>query len=237
MKNYSYAVSIMNMLLKSDLAKPESDSRMPLVVFGIVLDTCDPECLGRILVLLSSPSRDGKNGLYNTKCWARALYSNNCGKCRSFAPNIDDHVIVTFQEDVYDTPIIVGIIPKELHPVIISANDECEDIRSNAKINTGHGHHLFFDTNLFNHLEINIKSGRTITLNDCLESSKITISEENATQGNANVTVNMSDTQLSITTNKDLKIKARNIEIESEEMLSLKSTSTMTLIGSIVKIN
>lgn len=42
---------------------------------------------------------------------------------------------------------------------------------------------------------------------------------------------------VSLTTQRDLWIKAKNIEIEADETIRLKSGSTMTINGSLTKIN
>jgi hypothetical protein len=42
---------------------------------------------------------------------------------------------------------------------------------------------------------------------------------------------------VSLTTRRDLRIKAKNIEIEADDKVHLKSGSTMTINGSLIKIN
>ena len=42
---------------------------------------------------------------------------------------------------------------------------------------------------------------------------------------------------ISLTTQRDLRIRAKNIEIEADETIRLKSGSTMSMNGSLIKIN
>ncbi len=153
-------------------------------------------------------------------------------------PKVNDQVIVTFQTGVYDNPLIVGTIPKELQISASASNvHNNEGCHSIAKIRTRGGHEIFFDTTLEKQLEIHTKSGSTIKFDDSSNNSKITIGRKHTNQNNNCVIIDTSNDHVSITTQRDLRISARNIEIESSENMSLKSGSTMALNGSMVKIN
>ncbi len=226
-------------LQESELDEEEKGSRISSIAFGIVLDNSDTDGDGKVLVKLYSLSEDGDTLPYNRICRANVFYINKSSKeFRIFIPEINDQVIVTFQTRGYDNPLIVGIIPKELQTSMNGADvHNNEEIRSITRILTRAGYELFFDTTLENQVEIHTKSGSIIRVDESNNNSKIMIGNKNANHNNNWIIIDTSSEQISITTKKDLRIKAPNIEIESAENMNLKCGSTMTLNGSIVKIN
>jgi uncharacterized protein involved in type VI secretion and phage assembly len=225
-------------LLQSELDEEENGGRMASMAFGIVIDNSDPDSQGRVLVQLSSLSQDGNTLPYNRSCWARVFSLNKCRKqYKLIVPEVNDRVIVTFQTSAYDNPLIVGIIPKDLQISASPSNVHSNEGRGITKIRTPGGHEIFFDIGLENQLEIHTKSGSTIKFDDSNNNSKIIVGNKDTNHNNNFVIINTSNDHVSIITQKDLRIKARSIEIESAENMSLKSGSTMTINGSMVKIN
>jgi hypothetical protein len=90
-------------------------------------------------------------------------------------------------------------------------------------------------------IEFVLRSGIRISVNLTSSRSKaerIIVTIDDASHPKVNSTeMEVQPDTISLTTQRDLRIKAKNIEIEADETIQLKSGSTMTINGSLIKIN
>jgi predicted DNA-binding ArsR family transcriptional regulator len=92
-------------------------------------------------------------------------------------------------------------------------------------------------------IEFVMRSGIRISVNLTSSHSKaeriiVTIDDDDAFHPKENsIEMEVQPDTVSLTTQRDLRIKAKNIEIEADETIRLKSGSTMTINGSLIKIN
>ena len=199
-------------------------SKLLGVVVALVVDNKDPEERGRIKVKF--PWMGEKAGT----AWARLatlMSGNNRGIV--FYPEVDDEVLVAFEQGNVNYPYIIGALwnGEDKPP------EKNSDGENNIKmIKTRSGHMI----------KINDKGGEEkIEIIDKTEGNKITIDSAN----NKISIVSGGDIELSASKGK-ITIKAKEIEIKSSTSakveasagMDLKASSgTMNIKGSMVNIN
>ena len=113
-----------------------------------------------------------------------------------------------------------------------------EDGNNNIrKIKSRSGHEIIFndDQEAGNEkVEIHTNSGHTIILDDTTGSEKIEIIDKT---GSNKMTIDSVGNAIEIESALQLNIKSTNIEIEGTGSLSLKSSGSLKINGSIVQIN
>ncbi len=193
------------------------------VVVGIVTNNQDPEELGRVKVKFPWLSDEDESD------WAR-IAAPMAGKERGiyFLPEVDDEVLVVFQQGDVRFPYIIGALwnGKDKPP---ASN---EDGKNNIRL-------------------IKSRSGHVIRLND--EDGKETIEIMDKTEKNSIVFDTAANT-IAITADGDItlsasqgtiKLEAQNIEIkssadtkvESGAEMDLTASSTMNLQGQTINLN
>ena len=193
------------------------------VVVGIVTNNEDPEALGRVKVKFPWLSDEDESD------WAR-IAAPMAGKERGiyFLPEVDDEVLVVFQQGDVRFPYIIGALwnGKDKPP---ASN---EDGKNNIRL-------------------IKSRSGHVIRLND--EDGKETIEIMDKTEKNSIVFDTAANT-IAITADGDItlsasqgtiKLEAQNIEIkssadtkvESGAEMDLTASSTMNLQGQTINLN
>lgn len=201
----------------------ETESKISGVLIALVKSTKDPEGLGRVQI--NFPWRGKENEMY----WARLatlMTGNNRGTV--FYPEVDDEVLVAFEDGDIDYPYIIGALwnGKDKPP------EKNSDGKNNIKM-------------------IKTRSGHTIKLNDKDGEEKIEIIDKT---GENKICIDSSTKKISIECGGDLElsaakgkvvIKAKEIEIKSTSSakieasagMDLKSSATMNIKGSMVNIN
>lgn len=222
------------------------------VSVGIVTNNKDPEKLGRVKVKL--PLRECQNETF----WARVatlMAGNNMGSF--FLPEVDDEVLVAFNDGDVRQPFIIGMLwnlkdkPPETNEdgknnirKIKSRNGHeliFHDEKSKEKltIKTPKGHIITLDDSGSGEIEIKDKSGKNkITINsgsneiNLTSDAKINIKSQSNT-----ISIDSMQGSISITSDMQLKIKSQMINIEAGGMMTIKSGGILNIQGSLVKIN
>lgn len=192
------------------------------VAIAVVTNNQDPEKLGKIKV--KYPWRNNEDESY----WARVMTfmaGNEMGGY--FLPEVDDEVLVAFENGDIDHPIIMGALwsPKMKPPETNS------DGKNNRRL-------------------IKSRSGHLVILDDKNGSEKIEIIDKS---GNNLLRIDTATNTIEITSHKDIKLKAPNGKISLDCLsLEMKAVTTAkieanaslelnaigaTLNGAIVKIN
>lgn len=199
------------------------------VALGIVTNNHDPEGLGRVKVYFPWLSEK------NETDWVR-IATVMGGKERGsfFLPEVDDEVLVAFGQGDINHPYIVGFLwnPQAKPP------EENSDGQNNIrKITSRSGHEIIFNDDAKQgkeSVEIHTNSGHKIVLDDSTGSEKIEIIDKS---GSNKMTIDSVKNAIEIESGMQLKIKSTNVDIEGSSSLSLKSSGSLSINGSIVKIN
>jgi len=179
-------------------------------VIAIVTNTKDPDGIGRIKIVYPWNKDEGES------YWAR-LMSFYAGDERGalFLPEVDDEVLVIFEQGDMESPIIIGSLWSTPSKPPETNADGLNNIK---KIKTRSGHEIIFDdSDTQEKIEIKSKSGHRIILDDSTGGEKITMEDKS---GNS--------IEMDAVGNKII-LKSSIIEIKADSMLTLQ--------GGIVKIN
>lgn len=187
-------------------------------VIAIVTNTTDPDNIGRIKVVYPWNKDDGES------YWARVM-SFYAGDDHGtlFLPEVDDEVLVIFEQGNMESPIIIGALWNNKSK-LPEAN---EDGKNNIKrILTRSGHEIVFDDSESGEkLEIKSKSGHKINLDDTAGGEKVSIQDKS---GNS-IEIDAVSNKITLKSSMQLSLEANVIDIKADSMLTLQ--------GGIVKIN
>lgn len=191
------------------------------VASGIVTNNQDPEEFGRIKVKFPWLEEEAESD------WAKVA-SFMAGKERGavFLPEVDDEVLVAFEQGDINHPYIIGALwSKEDSPPETNVDGK-NNIR---KITSRSGHEIIFNDDAEGQqeqLEIHSKSGHSILLDDSSGQEQLVIKDKT---GNNIVKIDSMQNTVSLESAMKITIQAPMIEIKADTMLTLK--------GGIVKIN
>jgi uncharacterized protein involved in type VI secretion and phage assembly len=211
-------------LLSDDNKSQNATTSLVGVTIGVVTNNKDPDNLGRVRVKFPWFSDDDESE------WARVA-SLMAGKERGlvFLPEIDDEVLVAFEQGDIRRPYVIGalwngvdLVPKEF------ANDGENNVRF-----------------------IKSRSGHLIKLDDTDGSEKIEILDPDAKNS---IVIDTAENTVTITADKDIvlnaeqgkiTLKAQDVEIvssaatkvEAGSDMNLEASGTMTVKGATVNIN
>ncbi len=199
------------------------------VIPAIVTSLEDPEKLGRVKVKF--PVRDcGEEGY-----WARVA-TLMAGKERGsyFLPDVDDEVLVAFEEGEISKPYIIGCLWNKEDKPPVTDGDEKNNIK---KITSRSGHEIIFGDDSENKkekLEIHTKAGHVILLDDSSGSEKVEIKDKS---GSNSIVIDSSQNAMTIQCGGQLKIKSNMIEIASDTTMKINAGATLEIKGTLVQIN
>jgi uncharacterized protein involved in type VI secretion and phage assembly len=197
--------------------------RIQGVVIGLVTNNQDPAQLGRVKVKFPWLNDTDESH------WAR-IATPMAGKTGSFycLPEIDDEVLVAFEQGDPRFPYILGMLwnGKDLPP------DKNESKKNDVRL-------------------IRSRSGHEIRLNDTKGQEKFEIIDKS---GKNKLTFDTTDNTITITSEKDItlsapkgtiKLSAQTLALESTQQttvqadtgLDLKANATMNLKGTIINLN
>lgn len=189
-----------------------SDGGIQGVVVGIVTDNEDPKDLGR--VKLRFPWRDADDESY----WARiATTMTGDGYGTYFLPEVDDEVLVAFENGDIHNPFVVGSLwnGQQRPPQNNSeGNNDTREIRSRSE------HAITFDDGDEGSITIETSGGHEIRIDDSKGSETVSIRDEN---GDNAISLDSSAGEVAIEAASKLDLKAPKIEING--------TKTVTLSG------
>jgi uncharacterized protein involved in type VI secretion and phage assembly len=210
-------------LLADDDVRAALVARIAGVAVAVVTNNQDPDKLGRVKVRFPWLSDDDESH------WARVA-APMAGKQRGvyFLPEVDDEVLVAFEQGDFRFPYVVGALwnGKDEPP---ASND---DGKNNIRV-------------------IKSRSGSLIRLND--EKGKETI-EIVDKSGKNSIVVDTAKNTVTITSDKDITLKApkgtitldaqtvtvkssSNSKFQAGAAMDVKASGTLTLKGSTVNIN
>ncbi|MDD2972851.1 MAG: phage baseplate assembly protein V [Lachnospiraceae bacterium] len=186
---------------KQVLKTDTGDTRIFGVVVGIVVKNYDKDFPGRICVNI--PTRDKEA---NTLKWARlAMPSSGSKWGHYFLPEIDDQVLVVFEQGNIEKPYVIGCVPKDSNQFLKKAADENNQYK---KIMTKNGTHITFEDNKEGEgekdkLQIETaKSAHTFSMDN--ENKVITLKDK---EGKCQVIMKTEEGNISVTAEKKLTVK------------------------------
>jgi uncharacterized protein involved in type VI secretion and phage assembly len=208
--------------------------RIDGITLGVVSDIDDPLSLGRVKVRLPWLSEQAESA------WAQLVLPWAGSKRGTyFVPEVDDEVVVAFRHGDVRHPYVLGCMwsttarPPEADPRL-----ERRGLASKS------GHKLVFDdTKGSEQIELTSKAGTTVTLDDS-GSGKVTVANKAKTvkleldfaQGAISITSSAGNITLSAPSGK-VAVDAASFEVKTTGPLQLQSSATVTVQGSLVKIN
>jgi len=218
-------MSILEAMGKSEMNVRQINGVVP----GVITNNQDPDNLGRVKIYFPWLSDD------NETDWVR-IASLMAGNERGsfFLAEVNDEVLVAFEQGDINYPYVIGFLwNTKARPPEANENGQ-NDIR---KITSRSGHEIIFndnDTEGEEKVEIHTNSGHKIVLDDSTGQEKIEIIDKT---GSNKITIDSVGNAIEIESVLQLNIKSTNIEIEGTGSLSLKSSGSLKINGSIVQIN
>ncbi|WP_298439045.1 phage baseplate assembly protein V [Geobacter sp.] len=193
------------------------------VMVGLVVDNADPQGLGRVKVRLPAATAE------EIGHWARiAVPMAGNGRGTFFLPEVDDEVLVAFEQGDISRPYVIGSL--------WNGRDNPPETNADGK----------------NNLRlIKSRSGHLVRLDDTDGAEKIEIIDKS---GKNSITFDTAGNTITVRADKDVVIEAprgkislsaREIElkssagtkIEAQGTMELKASATMTVKGTTVNIN
>jgi uncharacterized protein involved in type VI secretion and phage assembly len=215
-----------------DLLSNQTDSaarpdRIYGVVIGVVTNNRDPDNLGRVKVRFPWLTESDESS------WAR-LATPMAGSDRGLflLPEVDDEVLVAFEHGDVRFPYVLGALWNGVDtPPRTNANGE-----NNLRVmRSRRGHELIFDDSQNGaQVTIHTSAGHQIILDDTAGQEKILIQDRTS---NNTITVDAVRNTITIAAQMQLSLQAPTITIEADTMLTIKAGATLTLQGTLVKIN
>lgn len=169
----------------------------------------------------------------NETDWVRmSTFMAGSGIGSFFLPEVGDEVLVAFEQGNINRPYVIGALWNGKAKPPETNSDGKNNIR---KIKSRSGHELIFnDEGNKEKIEINTKAGHKIILDDASGKEKVEIKDKS---GNNSILIDSAQNSIAISSQMKLSIKAQSIEIEAGGMMTIKSSGTLTIQGSLVKIN
>lgn len=187
-----------------------ADGGIQGVVVGIVTDNEDPKDLGR--VKLRFPWRDADDESY----WARIatpMAGGNYGAY--FLPEVDDEVLVAFENGDIHNPYVVGGLwnGEQPPPQKNEGSNDVREVRSRSE------HRLTFDDADEGSITIQTSAGHEIVVDDSESGETIRIRDEDETNA---ITLDASSDTVAIEAGKDLELSAQNITLNGDKKVKIK---------------
>lgn len=199
-------------------APSAKEQSTPVFTTALVTNNEDPNSLGRIKLQYPWSSDDESH-------WARVVsFMSGANFGAHFLPEVGDEVLVTFLNADVQSPIVIGSLfnTNENPHVTEDANNNLRSIKSRS------GHEIVFDDDTESNaqkLSILSSAGHKIILDDSSGNEKLTIKDSTG----GVIELDTSTQKITIKSGMEIEIKAPNITIEAEAVLTLK--------GALVKIN
>ena len=211
------------------LQRPEENQKNGIkgVAVAVVTNNVDPDKKGRIKV--KYPWRDSEDESY----WARFITfmaGNEMGGF--FLPEVNDEVLVAFENGEIDTPYILG----SLWSGKIKPPETNEDGKNNIrKIKSRSGHEIILNDKAGEEkVELKTKSGHKIVMDDTSGSEKIEILDKT---GSNTIFFDSSQNSISIKSSMKLSIESNQIEIKAGSMMNIEASGNLVIKGAMVMIN
>ncbi|MFI0237572.1 phage baseplate assembly protein V [Streptomyces sp. NPDC016845] len=200
----------------------ESDGFLAGLAVGEVTDNKDPDNLARVRVRLPWHAGSG------TSFWARAaMPMAGSGRGSYFVPEVGDEVLVAAENGDPSHLYVLGMLwnNKQLPP-----QNNSDGQNNTRMIKSRSGHTVRFnDDKAEPEVEVGLADGKRILL----DQQKITIDD-----GSSDViTLTASSGTIEIKAAQQLTLRAASVSIEATAAMTVKSSGTLTINGTLVKIN
>lgn len=205
-----------------DETERESDGMLSGLAVGTVTDNKDPQNLGRVRVHL--PWQDDND----TSFWARcAMPMAGGGRGAYFLPEVGDEVLVATEHGDPSFLYVLGSLwnGKQVPP------ERNEDGKNNIRVlksRLGHTVRMNDDESA-PEIEVSLADGKRVLL----DNDGITIDDKHRNV----IKLVAASGAIEITADRELTLKALTVSIEASSSMTVKSSGTLTLQGSVVRIN
>lgn len=211
------------------------------VAVGIVTDNEDPKDLGR--VKLRFPWRDADDESH----WARiatGMAGNEYGTY--FLPEIDDEVLVAFENGDVHKPFVIGSLWNGTQKPPQTNSDGQNDIR---ELRSRSDHVIAFDDADDGSITIRTTGGNEIVIDDSGSSETIRICDGNADNS---ITLDSSSGTVAVDADSELSLSAPTIALDGDSIelsgrkgltisgngpIDIDSKATLSVSGSMIDIN
>ncbi|ELZ08808.1 hypothetical protein C478_18031 [Natrinema thermotolerans DSM 11552] len=188
------------------------------VAVGIVTNNEDPKDLGR--VKLRFPWRDADDESY----WAR-IATEMAGKEYGtyFLPEVDDEVLVAFQNGDIHKPFVVGSLwnGKQKPPQKNSdGKNDTREIRSRSD------HKVAFDDADKGSITIQTSEGNEIVIDDSGDSETIVVRDE---KGDNSLAIDSGKGTVKVDAKKEIELSAKNISINGKKSVDISGNKGVTV--------
>lgn len=190
------------------------------VRIGIVRDNEDPERLGR--VKLSFPWRDADDESF----WARvATNMTGDGYGTYYLPEVDDEVLVGFENGDIHSPIVIGSLWNGKHK---PPEDNADGNNAIRAIVTRSGHRIEFeDSDQGGHVRIETNAGHEFVLDDEQGSESVTVEDKSGNR----IAMDAVQNAIEISAKSELRLAAPTIELSADAEVSIESNGTVDVTG------
>ena len=201
------------------IGRDQTLSKVNSVVIGVVTDIGDPEKLGRVKVKYPWMPKDGNSELDSN--WAR-LAAPGAGKGRGifFTPEVDDEVLIAFEQGDVNYPYVVG--------ALWNAKDKPPE--GQGSILDGGGKNT-------NQRIVRSRSGHVIILDDTKGKEKIIIEDKT---GKNSIVIDSKEKSMVIKSEGDLTLEAggkfimkskQDFNLESKAKISFAAQTSLDMEG------
>lgn len=201
----------------------KNDNRIYGVIIGIVTNNNDTEGMGRVKVKFPSISNSDESH------WARiATFMAGPGRGAYFLPEIDDEVLVAFENGSFDSPFIVGCLWNGQDSPPQTNSDGNNHIR---ELRTRSGHSLLFDDSSdasTAKVTLTTANGHCIELDDASNTGKIALTTNGGHSlilDDQNQAVTLDDSN-----NNNITLDAQGVSITDVSGNTISTTKTSVVI-------
>jgi uncharacterized protein involved in type VI secretion and phage assembly len=143
-----------------------------------------------------------------------------------FLPEVNDEVLVAFERGDLRFPYVVGALWNGKDPPPVTNSDGKNDVRI---IKTRKGHTLRFDDGTRGSVQLELNDGKKLLIDD----DGIKLDDDKGNQ----LVIQTASGSMTLEAKGQLTLKAPAISIEASGTLDLKSNATLSVAGTLVKIN
>lgn len=195
------------------------------VAVAIVTNNKDPKGMGR--VKLTYPWRDAEDESF----WARiAMPMAGTNRGTYFLPEVDDEVLVAFEDDDIHHPFVLGALwnGDDMPP-----EDNADGKNDVRKIRSRSGHEIVMDdADAGGKVAITTNAGHEIVLDDTRGSEQITVTDQS---GTSSITLDGTGA-IDLSSSTSISIDTTSLELTGQTV-SIESTGPLTISGMPVNIN
>lgn len=208
--------------MRTTEAEREADGFLTGVAVGEVTDNSDPDGLARVRVRLPWHA-DG-----DTSFWARlAVPMAGADRGTYFLPEVGDEVLVAAEQGDPSHLYVVGSLwnGKDQPPA-----DNADGANDTRVITSRSGHTIRFnDDAAAPEIEVRLADGKRIAL----DKDGITVDDAKSNV----ITIDSGGSTVTVTAGRELVLKGATVTIDASASMSLTSSGTLELRGSVIQIN